>query len=362
MPPAHSKLQRWTDLIAALLVRRLGVTFDELAHDVPAYAEGLDPARKESVKRTFERDKDELREFGVPIEKLDPDDNDETRYRLKPADFYLPYLALASSETTARTPAGEGYRTLPTTTLTPHDLSLVGEAVVRLQQLGNPLLSEDARSAGNKLAFDLPLFDHLGADLKLLDAGEGADPKVFEALGDALRRRKRVSFLYEKPGSKGVTERHVEPYGLLFLNANWYLVARDRTRDALRSFRLGRMSQPTVNKQKPRTPDYEVPASFSLRDHGARDAWDLGDADPVHADVRFTATTGATAAAMRIGREVAGQPSMRRFPVRRLETFARWLLSLGGDAQPVSPPELVALFDRAVRQTLLLYGTESRQR
>lgn len=32
----HSKLQRWTDLIAPLLARQYPITFDDLAHEVPA--------------------------------------------------------------------------------------------------------------------------------------------------------------------------------------------------------------------------------------------------------------------------------------------------------------------------------------
>ena len=354
----HPKLQRWTDLIAALLARRLGATFAELATDVPAYADGLDETHKESVKRTFERDKDELRDFGIPIETLDADDNDETRYRLKSNDFYLPYLALEPPEVGAlQQQRDEGYRALPTATLTPDDLALIGEAVARLQQLGDPLLSEDARSAANKLAFDLPFFNHLATDVKLLDGNDGADAKIFELLTDALRRRKLVSFQYQKPGGDGVTERHVESYGLVFVNAHWYLVARDRTRDAMRNFRLSRMTKLDVNKKKPQTPDYDVPEGFRLREHAkARDAWDLGDAEPLYAEVRFVGTTGAGAAASRIGEELPGQPNLRRFPVRRLDTFARWLLSFGGEARPVSPPELVQLYERGVRDTLLLYS------
>jgi hypothetical protein len=39
-----------------------------------------------------------------------------------------------------------------------------------------------------------------------------------------------------------------------------------------------------------------------------------------------------------------------------METFTRWLLSLAGEAQPVSPPELVEMYRRTVRDTLHLYG------
>jgi len=59
------KLQRWIDLLAALLRRRYPVSFEQLIEDVPGYqARGK---ADESRRRVFERDKDELRRFGVPI-------------------------------------------------------------------------------------------------------------------------------------------------------------------------------------------------------------------------------------------------------------------------------------------------------
>src|SRR5690348_4380163 len=103
----NAKLQRWMDLIAVLLARSLPATFEELAHAVPEYAAKIvayeketEPDRRQtleaSLKRTFERDKDELRAFGVPIESLpDIDGNAGGAYRLRRTNFYLPYLCFA---------------------------------------------------------------------------------------------------------------------------------------------------------------------------------------------------------------------------------------------------------------------------
>jgi len=356
----HSKLQRWTDLIAALLARRLGASFLELARDVPAYSQGASEEHKESVKRTFERDKDELRDFGIPIETLGADDNDETRYRLRATDFYLPFLALQDGERAPAAARAEGYRSLGLVTLTPDDLSFIGAAIARLEQLGDPALTADVRSAANKLAFDLPLFESVNSDVTLVDANVGADPKLFDLLGDALRNRKLVTFNYQKPSSDKVTERRVEPLGLFFINANWYLAARDRTRGEIRNFRLSRISKPVVNKKTPRTADYDVPPDFRLREHArSKDAWELGEAESVVAEVRFAGAGGATAAAARVGESVPGQADVRRFPVRRMDVFARWLLSFGGDARPVSPTELVEMYRKGVAETLSLYGSDA---
>lgn len=350
----HSKLQRWTDLIAALLTRRLGASFLELAKDVPAYAAVKSTTRQDSIKRTFERDKDELRAFGIPIETVGTADGEDTRYRLRAGDFYLPYLTLGDGEQRI---GPEGYRSLLTVTLTPDDLGLVSEAAARLDQLGDASISADVRAAVNKLAFDLPVF-RAASDVQLLDADTVTDPKVFDRLSDALRRRKIVTFQYLKPDADGITERRVEPLGLFFINAHWYMAARDRSRDAIRNFRLSRMSSVEVSQKNVQTPDYEVPKSFVLRDHArAKDSWDLGDQIAATAVVRFKrAAGGAAAAAARMGEPVKGSALDRRFTYKRLDSFSRWLLSLGGDARPVSPPELVENFKRTVRDALGVYG------
>jgi hypothetical protein len=78
---ASPKVQRWIDLLAALLGHRMPVTFEELARDVPAYltdgsiANGNPSA---TLNRMFERDKVELRELGVPILSIGEDGSDES--------------------------------------------------------------------------------------------------------------------------------------------------------------------------------------------------------------------------------------------------------------------------------------------
>ena len=113
--PREPKLQRWTDLIAALLRRNYPVTFDDLSGDVPAY--GKPAKKKDAVMRMFERDKDELRSFGISIETVPArDEGDAAGYRIDRKGFYLPYLSLAARDgkpgTSPRKPDRFGYRAL----------------------------------------------------------------------------------------------------------------------------------------------------------------------------------------------------------------------------------------------------------
>ena len=73
MPDAPTKLQRWLDVVSALASRHFPVSTVDLWREVPSYARGVDGAEqdKQAVRRMFERDKDELKALGIPIETVD---------------------------------------------------------------------------------------------------------------------------------------------------------------------------------------------------------------------------------------------------------------------------------------------------
>jgi proteasome accessory factor B len=357
------KIQRWIDLLAALLRRQYPVTFDQLIDEVPAYAAEQKP---ESRRRTFERDKLELRKFGVPIETVENYDGEAPGYQLRVRDFYLPYLALRSEAAggTARKPRvidRYGYRSLPTLTFEPDELAAVADAAARVRQIGDPLLAEHAESAMRKLACDLPVDAGRGADgdasdPRLVQPRARAAPDLLVTLHGALEARKRVTFRYHTMSSDATGRRDGEPFGLFFLNGHWYLAARAPGDDIVKNFRLNRMADVEVNRARPGTPDYQIPATFRIRDHAqSRQAWELGAGDATEAVVAAV-RSGAAAAALRLGEEVAGHPDRRRFRIRRTDAFARWLLSFGGDLVPLSPREVVDAYRGLVRETLSHHG------
>ena len=358
------KVQRWIDLLASLLGHRMPVTFEELTKDVPAYlADGSVAAGNPSptLKRMFERDKLELRELGVPIESIGEEGSDESAYRLRTRDFYLPYLGIVAGRGTTTMPAKVdrfGYHSLATLAFEPDQLEAIVDAAKRVAQVGDPLLADDARSALRKLAFDLPLEADEDTDGALLvPPRKRADPKLLTTLGDALFRRKRVSFSYHTMGADRGAPRSVEPYGLFFVSGHWYLAARDVEKDATRNFRVSRIDALKVNAKKPLTSDYEIPAAFRLKEHAqSRQAWEIGDGDSIEAVVEFSGESGAVVAAAVLGRPDQSSPSLRRFRVRRADTFARWLFSFAGDAIPISPPALLSEYSALVNRTRALYA------
>ena len=94
MPSRNSpKIQRWVDLLAALLARRQPATFEELSRDVPAYLDGKQS--KAARMRMFERDKDELRAFGIPIVSIISSDGETHGYKLPPrtSTFHISHFS-----------------------------------------------------------------------------------------------------------------------------------------------------------------------------------------------------------------------------------------------------------------------------
>ena len=358
------KLQRWIDLLAALLRRRYPVTFEQIREEVPAYAftEG-DDAAKAAAQRMFERDKKELRAFGIPLETVTDEANEVVGYRLPPREFYLPYLSvvLDGRHSEPKRVDRDGYRSLERLAFEADELKVVVEAAARVRQLGDPTLAEDAVSALRKLAVDLPLDAGLvregGSERHAGAPGQAAE--LFDGLSDALERRKWVEFDYDSMASASLTHRQAAPLGLFFLSQHWYLAAAERGADTVKNFRLSRMRNLKVNSQKPAKADFETPADFRLREHArSRNAWELSDGESGEVVVRFREGSGAAAAAARLGSAVEREPDARSFSVRRLDAFVRWLLPLGPAAEIVSPDAARAEYARQVEATLALYAGE----
>lgn len=351
-----TKLQRWLDLISFLVSRRLPVAVDRIMESVPGYAEKWrtgDDTDCASARRMFERDKDELREFGIPLETVSYSINYGTEraegYRIARRDFYLPYLRLASE---SESPPGPESATRPGSLseveLEEDEAILALDALNQVAELPAFPLRREARSAYRKLSFDL-----VDADLPATPVLYLGDPEAAEVTGrlrelsDALLSRKRVRFSYHGIYRGETTDRDVAPYGLFFQHGNWYLVGTDATRDSERRiFRVDRMDGLEPNHRKPGTPDYEIPRDFEVGELLDREAWELGGEpaeEPIEALVRFRFPSSLQVA--RGGRgelveETRRGAAIRCFRVYQVNPFLRWILTFRGEAAVVEPAEL----------------------
>ena len=366
MPPSPTKLQRWLDLISVLAARRFPITTEELWANVPAYAPGLEDDRKDSVRRTFERDKDELRSMGIPIETVTFTVNfgheQATGYRLARRDFHLPYLKLLSSaqvDAQDQPPHSDHFE------IAEDEAGAALDGLQELARIPSFPLARHARSAFRKLAFDLE--PTVGEDLPVFyaeDPESAATKEVLHTLSDSVHRRKALSFRYTSPSRNEAEERRVHPYGLLFQHGRWYLVAHDVDREGERMFRVGRMSAVHPNRKAPGTPDFEIPSDFALEDYAGRRAWELGEdpEGPVDARVRFRFPRSLWAERNDHGElveEGEGGSQVRSFQIHRRGPFLRWVLSLAGDAHVEAPEELRGAF-RTMAARVAAVHTEPR--
>ena len=92
-------LERLVNLVALLLESRTPLTFDQIRDKL---AEGYGHQDASSAKRMFERDKDVLRDIGVPIEVVSTDAWDvEHWYTSDKQRYYLPDIAFTPEELSA---------------------------------------------------------------------------------------------------------------------------------------------------------------------------------------------------------------------------------------------------------------------
>src|SRR3954452_13223276 len=84
--PSSEKLERLLNLTAALLETARPLSAAEIAKRVYGY-----PEEKSAFRRTFERDKDDLREMGIPLvlTEIEGTDPPETGYRIPKDQYYL---------------------------------------------------------------------------------------------------------------------------------------------------------------------------------------------------------------------------------------------------------------------------------
>ena len=112
-------------------------------------------------------------------------------------------------------------------------------------------------------------------------------------------------------------------------------------RQGLRTFHVPRIRELKVNTAKPRTPDFEVPADFSLDAHVAYYPWQHRFHERLDVQVRLTGELAPRAASLFPGAHVTPAPEggdmLVTLPVTYLDGFLRFCLQLGPECRVESP-------------------------
>lgn len=317
------KTERLLNLILALKSARRPIPKEKLRVALPAYA---DAPSDEAFDRMFERDKDELRDMGIPITTTVVDllFDDEVGYRIDSNETALPEIGFEPDEVAALALAARAWSTA----------SISGTASAALRKL---------RLAG--VAIDESL-------------AAGVEPRIrttepaFEAVHAALSARQPITFDYRRNDGE-VSTRHVRPWALKNWHGRWYLTGFDVDRDAERAFRLGRVVGPVKKKGRPGS--YDVPA-----DHVPEVSLAAQAPEPVGtAVVRLRHGRGHALRRVALAsRDVDHEWAEVEVPYERGATEGD-VAALGTHARVVSPPELVEGVQDALRRTLAAHEERS---
>lgn len=236
------KSERLMNLVICLLVSRGFVSKQKLRSLVEDYRELGD----EAFEKMFERDKDELRDLGIPIETGHHRDGFETEvgYRIRRKEFELPPLSFTAQEVAVLGLAARVWQ----------HASLAEATSRAVLKLGAEGIATDTTS------------------LAALEPRLTSSDPAFEPMWRALQRRRVVEFDYRRPGASPA-RRRLEPWGILNWRGRWYVVGHDRDRDATRMFRLSRIVGEVAPVGRPDA--YQVPPGLDLREEAARLSPDL---------------------------------------------------------------------------------------
>lgn len=302
---APRKTERLVNLTILLLSSRRFVSREKIRESVQDYKE----LGAEAFERMFERDKDELRTLGVPIEVGSNDDyfDDEVGYRIARTDFELPPIEFTPDEATALGLAATVWQQVSAAKDTAHALAKL-------------------RAAGTELDT---------ARLTALAPRLSAREEAFEPLWRALIDRRVVQFEY-----RGAELRTVEAWLLTWRNNSWYLLGYDRDRQAPRLFKVSRLT--SAPRTIGRADAYQVPAQDVVADQLAEL---INPADDLSA---VLAIRGERAAPLRRRGEPSAAPvelpagfAAYRVALRRNGAVAE-LASYGPDVVVLEPAELRA--------------------
>lgn len=249
-----TKTERLLNLVLVLLSTRRPLTKAQIRKVVPQYASA---PNDEAFDRTFERDKDELRELGIPLATEDLADGwgEEQGYRIDQREYALPELTFERDELAVLGLASRAWT----------QASLGGAAAQALRKLRAADVQPDEESL-------------IGLEPRL----RTVEPS-FDALKDAAMRRLQVSFDYRRPNSDETMTRRVQPWRVLLWHGRWYLTGFDLDREAPRVFRLSRIAGKVQTSGKPGA--YEVPADHDPHVMVSRSS-SSGQARPAEVRVR----------------------------------------------------------------------------
>ncbi|MBC7724527.1 MAG: WYL domain-containing protein [Burkholderiaceae bacterium] len=276
VPPPAPRVpveERLFSLVLALLASDGGLTKADILSTVQGYRQRFSVrGDNTNLERQFERDKDDIRDLGVPLEVMQDEDspgsNQSLRYRIPRGSYELPADVKFSAEESAL---------LSLAAVVWREGSLSSEskrALLKLRSLGG--------------AAEVPVLGY-APRLRVRDA-------AFDPLSSALEKQSIVRFSYLKPGETDARVRTVVPLALVQHQGRWHLSAIETDSGARKTFLLRRIVSrvaPTGRTQAPPEGDHSAVALRGLDEVWVAHAAAVEVEPESDADSRLSARPGS---------------------------------------------------------------------
>lgn len=293
-----AKLDRLLNLVAALLDTAVPLTAEELRERVPGYPDGAD-----AFHRSFERDKDDLRELGIPVETVTVEHFEQPRaaYTIRRDDYELRDPGFDLDELAA---------------------IHLAATTIRLEGLDPDDVQEGLRKLGG-LGLGVGGGEPTGAI---------PTPAALIDLFVAVLERRPVAFPY------GADVRHLEPHRLQFERGRWYVTGHDTDRAQQRSFRLDRICGPVTAGDVEGFERPEQVGGVQLR------PWEMGERPATPAQVLLDPGVARTVLVDHPGLDVVEEREdgsvVVELAVRNRTALRDFLMTLLDRAELLGPPDL----------------------
>lgn len=333
-----AKAERLLNLVIALLNAPTFRTAAWIRQKVAGYA---DAPTEEAFLRTFERDKKELRELGIPLQTPP---NGADGYRIPRSEFALPALSFTPAETAALALAGRLWETTA--------LGAAGSGALRKirdADAAEPTAPADGVD-GSGSTDTVERWADGSVETLLQPRVRTSDPS-FEPMLAAVRARRAVEFDYRKDPGGPAEPRRLQPWGLVSFRGRWYVIGHDEVRGDRRTFRLSRIAGEVrpggrAAVRPPEGTDLLAAVAASV--------------EPPATDRQATlrVRSGAAAGLRRSAVDITSLPDNPewdrvRVPLGALWATARWIAGHGPDVVVEEPPDLVEATVQLLTGTLV---------
>lgn len=294
--------ERLLDVMSFLLASSRPVSATAIFNAFPDEYEGSYQARE----RKFSRDKEMLRDIGVPLIRVSAEDAelDEAGYLIDKSAFFLPDVQLTPDERAA--------------------LFAVGAAALRSAL---PLRSELAHALTKLRA------THGQGEERaqpVVFAETGGDNAVQELFARAVAERRKLRLRYPPEEN----ERVVDPYAFAARRGRFAIVAFCHLRQGVRTFYADRVLSCALEGKDSGKPQFEVPEGFDAAAHLPTHPWQIRAHDPVEVQLEF-APDLAESGPLTLGLTPGGP-----FLVTNVEGLLSQVLALGPGVKVVGPKEV----------------------